>query len=79
MKAGSFFGYKCPRCGSKFDIGAIVGSDEIPCPSCGTRMEPNPDGQISAANVYCPNCKSFFGLVNSDKCPICGGQFSKLP
>jgi len=78
MKSGAFFGYKCPKCGSKFDIGAIAGSDEILCSSCGTVMEPDPNGKTSAANVYCPNCKSFFVLVNSDRCPICGGPFSKL-
>lgn len=78
MKAGSFFGYKCPKCGSTIDIGALAGSDQPRCPSCGTIMEPDPNGTTSAANAYCPNCNAFFGLVNSDKCPKCGGPFSKL-
>ena len=79
MKAGSFFGYKCPRCNSKVTVGAIVGADEMRCPSCNTIMEPDENGQASAANVYCPKCNSIFGLVTSDKCPTCGGEFSKIP
>jgi len=79
MRASSYFGYKCPRCGSTIDIGGVVGSsDEMHCPSCDTVMIPDPNGKTSAANVYCPNCKSSFGLVNSDRCPICGGPFSIL-
>lgn len=30
----------------------------------------------AAANVYCPKCKTAYGLVNSDRCPQCGGPFS---
>jgi hypothetical protein len=30
------------------------------------------------ANVYCPNCNTYYGVVNSDKCPICGGPFSNI-
>lgn len=78
MKAGAFFGYKCPKCGSKFDIGAIVGSDEMRCSTCATIMEPDPNGKTCAANVYCPRCQISFGLVNSDRCPECGGPFSKI-
>ncbi len=78
MKAISYFGYKCPRCNSTVTVGAIVGSDEIRCPSCNTVMEPDKNGQASAANVYCSNCNSQFGLVTSDKCPICGCEFSKM-
>lgn len=77
MKAICFFGYKCPKCGSTVDIGAVVGSG-MDCPKCGTTMVADPDGKTSAANVYCPNCKSVFGLVNSDTCPKCGGPFSKI-
>ena len=79
MKTGAFFGYKCPRCGSKFDIGAIAGDDKMPCSNCGAIMEPDPDGKTSTANAYCPRCKSFSGLVNSDRCPECGGPFSRMP
>ena len=78
MKTGAFFGYKCPRCGSKSDVTAVVGSDKAQC-SCGAIMVPDPNGQTSTANAYCPNCKSFAGLVNSDRCPTCGGPFSRLP
>lgn len=76
MKATSFFGYKCPECGATIDIGAVVGSTEVKCPSCGSLMEPDRRGRTSTANAYCPNCKAFFGLVNSDRCPRCGGPFS---
>ncbi len=79
MKAVSYFGYKCPKCGSTIDIGAVVGtSDEPRCTNCGAIMKPDPNGKTSAANVFCPNCNSSFGLVNSDRCPKCGGPFSKL-
>ena len=78
LKAISYFGYRCPKCGSTVDIGAIVGSSEILCPSCNTVMEPDKNGRVSAANVYCSSCNSSFGLVNSDKCPNCGGAFSRM-
>lgn len=79
MRVASYFGYKCPKCGSTIDIGAVVGlSNEILCPSCKTVMIPDPNGKTSAANVYCPNCNSAFGLINSDRCPKCGGPFSKM-
>jgi ribosomal protein S27E len=78
MKAGTFFGYKCPRCESKSDIIAIIGSDEIRCPNCGTTMVPDPNGKTSTANAYCPNCNSFSALINSDKCPTCGRLFSGI-
>ena len=78
MKTGAFFGYKCPKCGSTSDIIAIAGSSEPRC-SCGAIMVPDPKGKTSTANAYCPKCKSFSGLVNSDRCPTCGGPFSSLP
>jgi DnaJ-class molecular chaperone len=78
MNAGSFIGYKCPKCNTTIDIGVVAGSDELKCPSCKTIMEPNPRGKAIAANVYCPNCNASFGLINSDKCPRCGGSFSSL-
>ncbi len=79
MVASSFFGYKCPKCNSKVTIGVAVGMKELHCPNCNTVMVPDKEGQASASNVFCPNCKSAFGLVTSDKCPICGGPFSKMP
>ena len=78
MKAGAFFGYRCPNCGSTVDIGALAGTDTLLCPNCGTEMEPDPQGKTSAANVYCPNCRASFGLVNSHKCPMCGGPLQAL-
>lgn len=78
MSSKVYFGYKCPKCGSTIDIGVQMGSTTDPnCPTCKTKMVPNPDGKTVAANVYCPRCDSSFGLVNSDKCPKCGGPFSK--
>jgi rubrerythrin len=79
MNATTFFGYKCPICNSKVTVGAIVGGSEIRCPSCNAPMVPDEEGQASAANVYCPKCNAQFGLVTSDRCPICGGPFSKIP
>lgn len=83
MKGIAFFGFICPKCRSTIDIGASVSSassEEDPkCPSCGTKMEPNPQGQTTSANVHCRNCNSSFGLINSDKCPCCGQPFSQIP
>ncbi|MGZ7050198.1 MAG: hypothetical protein ACXVHW_10590 [Methanobacterium sp.] len=75
MKTGVFFGYKCPKCGSKVDLTVVVGTDKNLCPKCKTIMESDPEGTISMANVRCSNCNSFFGLINSDKCPNCGTNF----
>lgn len=77
MQAGSFFGYKCPKCQTSIDIAAIVGSDKLHCPNCGIEMMPDPQGKTSSANVYCRKCNTSFGLVNSDRCPKCGGPFTK--
>jgi DNA-directed RNA polymerase subunit RPC12/RpoP len=72
----SYFGYRCPKCGSTVDIGVTTGRPS--CPTCGTTMAPNEGAKSSAGNVYCPRCKASYGLVNSDKCPQCGGPFSPL-
>ena len=73
MQVGAFFGYKCPQCNTKIDIGAVAGTSELNCPNCGVKMVPDLEGKASAANVYCPKCKASYGLVNSDRCPQCGG------
>lgn len=78
MQAGSFFGYKCPQCNCTIDVAAIAGGNGLLCPQCKVPMVPDPNGRTSAAKVYCVNCKASFGLVNSDKCPQCGGPFSSL-
>jgi len=77
MQTSSFFGYICPKCKSTIDVAAIVGSDKLTCPQCKTPMVPNSNGRTSAANVYCAKCNTSYGLVNSDKCPQCGGPFSQ--
>ena len=51
-------------------------SDVLACPNCGTTMVPNPEGKIVSANVYCDNCSTSFGMINSDKCPFCQTLFS---
>jgi DNA-directed RNA polymerase subunit RPC12/RpoP len=76
MTSSSYFGYKCPRCHATVDIGAMVGAAKPTCPSCGAIMEPDPKGKTSAGNVQCSKCHSSFGLVNSDKCPICDEPFT---
>ncbi len=78
MKVGAFFGYKCPRCNSTVDIGAVAGASTLKCPNCGVDMVPDPKGKTSAAKAYCPKCKSLYGLVNSDRCPQCGGPFQSI-
>lgn len=79
MKVSTFFGYKCPKCNSKITVGLSIGAETIECPNCHTLMVSDEEGQASAGNVYCPQCKAGFGLVLSDKCPTCGGPFSKMP
>ena len=79
MDASTFFGYKCPRCNSKVNLHVVLGKDSPECPNCHTIMVPDEEGQVSAANVYCPICKTAFGLVQSDKCPDCGGPFTRMP
>ena len=80
MTGNTFFGYRCPSCDTTVDIGASTSpSAEQRCPSCGTPMLPDPKGRASAANVYCPRCKIAVGLVNSDRCPECGGPWSRIP
>ena len=78
MRATTYFGYRCPKCGTTVDIGVAIGGGPA-CPTCGTPMEPDQRGTASAANVYCQTCKTAYGLVNSDRCPKCGGPFTKLP
>ena len=76
MKASAYFGYICPKCGSKFDICGVVGSsNEMKCRNCGTVMIPDTNGKTSTANAHCPNCNASFGIINSDKCPICKRPF----
>jgi rRNA maturation endonuclease Nob1 len=65
-------GYKCAQCGSTFDIGINTNKQ---CGSCGGQMVPNEKGKIISANVSCKQCNSYFGLINSDKCPTCGIYF----
>lgn len=75
MNVESYFGLKCPVCSTTVEVG--VGKPN--CPSCGTRMIPNPNSRGVAANVYCAKCNAAFGLVTSPNCPTCGGAFSKIP
>lgn len=74
MSPTTFFGFVCPSCGTSIDIG--VGHPR--CPNCQTLMVPNPQAR-AAANVYCPACDSSMGLVNSDRCPSCGGPLTRTP
>lgn len=76
MTATSYFGFMCPQCKSSVDIGA---GGPPTCPECGNAMIPNPNASPVTANAYCANCKSLSGIVNSDRCPDCGGPFSAAP
>lgn len=81
MIAEMYCGYKCPICKSSVDIGVSTstnqaGSDNPRCPSCGSVMIPNPDGDTISMNVYCLECNSVFGVVNSNSCPACGQAFT---
>lgn len=76
MGISSYFGFKCPRCGSTVDIG--IGSGAPTCPSCGTKMKPNASFGGAAANVYCRSCNTAYGLVNSSRCPQCGGSLTAM-
>lgn len=71
MDVTTYFGFKCPRCNSSVAIG--VGKPN--CPSCGTQMLPNFESEPVATNVHCKKCNSYYGMINSDKCPDCGTKF----
>lgn len=71
MSITTYFSFICPNCQSTVDIG--VGQPD--CPSCGTKMIPNQKGTPIGANVHCKKCNSFYGMINSDKCPHCGTEF----
>lgn len=75
MKSITYYGYKCPKCNSTVDIGVIVGNDVIACPRCKAIMEPNKEGKACTANAHCKKCNATFGIINSDRCPRCGGNF----
>jgi rRNA maturation endonuclease Nob1 len=77
MALSSYVGFKCPRCHSTVDIGVTSGHPA--CTSCGTAMVQNENAPGAAANIYCRTCNAAFGLVNSDRCPECGGPFSARP
>ena len=78
MKPTAYFGFMCPQCNSTVDIGA--GFEATPtCSQCNVALVPNPNAKPATANAYCANCKSFAGIVNSDRCPACGGPFSASP
>ena len=72
--SGAGFGFRCPNCNITIDVIATLGSDPQCCPQCGRNMIPNPQTKISAKAI-CKKCNSFFGLINSDKCPNCGELF----
>jgi len=76
MNLSSYFGFKCPRCGSTVDIGVTTGDPS--CPNCGAAMIRNEQFTGAAANVHCPTCNATYGLVNSDRCPQCGGPFRSI-
>ena len=78
MQFSTSFGYKCPNCNTKISIAIQVGKQEQNCPQCGTTMVPDKERQSLAANVYCKSCNSYYGLVTSDRCPNCGGEFSDI-
>jgi rubrerythrin len=71
MSTTTYYGFICPKCKSTVDIG--IG--EPNCPICGIKMVSNKQGKPIAMNVYCKKCNSNFGMINSDKCPICGTRF----
>jgi len=79
MKPTTYFGFKCPACGSTIDIGVSFSGESPRCPSCNTAMVPNPQARSATVNAYCPKCNSVLGLINSDRCPTCGGPFSAAP
>ncbi len=75
MSVYNYFGYKCPKCNSTLDV--AVAGESLLCPNCRTEMVPDEKGSSSSANVFCRNCNAAFGLINSDRCPICGRPFSE--
>ena len=71
MNVSTYYGFICPNCSSTVSIG--IG--EPNCPICGIKMVANKKAKPVAANVFCKKCNAGFGMVNSDKCPLCGTEF----
>ena len=78
VETGTYFGYHCPRCGSKSNIAAVIGSGTYSCGNCGIPMVPDPEGATTATSITCPNCHSIFGVISgfSGHCPSCGARIA---
>lgn len=72
--ANIFFGFKCLNCKQRVQMG--IGQSR--CPSCGCEMVADNDAKPVALNVLCNNCKTFFSMVLSEKCPKCKTPFSNI-
>jgi DNA-directed RNA polymerase subunit RPC12/RpoP len=74
MNIGTFFGYKCPRCGSKVNVG--VG--EPVCSNCGVPMVPDPEGASTGVNIVCNHCGTSAGMISGfdGNCPTCGRKIA---
>lgn len=69
------FGLKCPQCGSS--SGIFIGESSL-CPSCHVPMIADSSRPGWTANAYCPTCKTFAGLVNSERCSKCGDKYKSI-
>jgi len=76
----NYFGYRCLSCNTsiKIGVGPADQNGEPLCPQCHKAMLPDASLGNSAANVFCPKCSLVVGLVTSDKCPQCGGDWQAL-
>ncbi len=79
MTAGTAFGYRCPKGHCRVTVTVMVGSKIPTCPECNAAMVPDQEASGVGVKVYCPRCKALFGMVTSDRCPTCGGEFQTAP
>ena len=78
MTSSTYFKLKCPSCGWSREIGVTSADDTLRCFSCSVSLVPDAATQSSADDLECPSCKTRFGMVNSDTCPMCEEPFSTV-
>jgi DNA-directed RNA polymerase subunit RPC12/RpoP len=74
MSPGTYFKLRCPGCDTTVVVGVTFSAEVLRCVACEVPMLPDAKTQSVADGVQCPSC-SFFGLITSDACPLCGEPF----
>jgi DNA-directed RNA polymerase subunit RPC12/RpoP len=74
MRTGTFYGFKCPTCGKKVQVGLVLGGDRMTCEECNVDMVPDGQAESVLVNVQCKKCGTFIAMSLSPKCPTCGSK-----